>query len=68
VETGKLIYQSAAAELVPVTLELNGKRLLLTALPFLVPAIITAGHLIRRRIGVSLAGGVQGWVVLDAAH
>ncbi len=42
--------------------------LVLTTFPVLVPAIITAGHLIRRRISASLAGGVQGRVVLDAAH
>jgi hypothetical protein len=42
--------------------------LVLTTLPMLVPAIITAVHLIRRRICASLAGGVQGRVVLNATH
>jgi hypothetical protein len=42
--------------------------LVLTTLPVLVPAISTAGQLIGRRIWASLAGGVPGRVVLDAAH
>jgi hypothetical protein len=40
--------------------------LVLTTFPVLVPAIITAGHVIRRRISASLVRRVQGRVVLDA--
>jgi hypothetical protein len=40
--------------------------LVLTAFPVPVPAIITAGHVIRRRIPASLARRVQGRVVVDA--
>jgi hypothetical protein len=42
--------------------------LVLTTFPVLVPAIITAGHVIQRRISASLARRVQGRVVLDATH
>jgi hypothetical protein len=42
--------------------------LVLTTLLVLVRVIITAGHLIGRRISASLAGGMQGRVVLAAAH
>jgi hypothetical protein len=42
--------------------------LVLTTFPVLVPAIITAGHAIRRWISAMSAGRVQGRVVLDATH
>ena len=42
--------------------------LALTTFPVLVSAIITAGHVIRRRISASSARRVQGRVVLDAIH
>lgn len=41
--------------------------LVLTTFPVLVPAFITAGHLIRRRISANVAGRVQGRMVLKAA-
>jgi hypothetical protein len=40
--------------------------LVLTTFPVLVPAIITAGHLLRRRISASVARRAQGRVLLGA--
>jgi hypothetical protein len=42
--------------------------LVLTTFPVLVPAIITAGHLIRRRISARLADRAQDRLALDAAY
>jgi len=49
-------------------LSIAGMLVLTTFFPVLVRMIITAGQLILRRIRASLAGGVQGRVVLDAAY
>ena len=59
--------KNSLAPLIMTYLTIVG-MLVLTTLPVLVPAIITSGHVIRRRISASSARRVQGRVVLDAIH